>query len=287
MDIPVWLWFVVGIPGLVLAVAVLAVLWAFRRAGAPPDLDPAAFVHAGRSRGDGPVVVCLGDSITHGKASHPFVETLRQRLPDHTLINAGINGELSYNLLQRVDTVLACEPDAVAILVGTNDATASLMPMKQKKALAKKGLPAPPSVSTYRDWMRDLVTALQRGGVPRIAVLSPPSIAEDVEQPIGRRLAEVAAAARDVAEAPGVTYLPLFEQFQQILAESPVGPRAENDERNVLILWAILQHQLLGRSYDDIGRRFGYHLMADPLHLNGRGAKIVVELIEKWLTGSR
>ena len=185
VDIPVWLWFVVGIPGLVLAVAVLAVLWAFRRAGAPPDLDPAAFVHAGRSRGDGPVVVCLGDSITHGKASHPFVETLRQRLPDHTLINAGINGELSYNLLQRVDTVLACEPDAVAILVGTNDATASLMPMKQKKALAKKGLPAPPSVSTYRDWMRDLVTALQRGGVPRIAVLSPPSIAEDVEQPIG------------------------------------------------------------------------------------------------------
>ncbi len=199
------------------------------------------------------------------------------------VVNGGVNGELSYNVLQRVDTALACEPDAVTVLVGTNDATASLMPGKTAKALDEKGLPSVPTVERYRDWLTDLVTTLQRAGVPRIAVLSPPSIAEDLEQPIGRRLAEVAVAAREVAAGTGVTYLPLFERFREVLDERQAPAPAAYEERNVLILWAILQRQLLGRSYDDIGRRFGYRLMADPLHLNRRGAALVVELIEDWL----
>ena len=38
----------------------------------------------------------------------------------YEFVNAGINGQLAYNLLQRLDNVVACCPDVVTVLIGSD-----------------------------------------------------------------------------------------------------------------------------------------------------------------------
>ena len=70
------------------------------------------------------LVVCLGDSNTQGQFSANYVKRLQDRWPGTRFINAGVNGQLAYNITQRLDEVVAQQPDVVTLLVGTNDVNA-------------------------------------------------------------------------------------------------------------------------------------------------------------------
>lgn len=61
-------------------------------------------------------IVLLGDSITHQGEWHEL-------LPGLPVINRGVGGETSDEVLQRVSTVLNA-PAAVSLLIGTNDLSA-------------------------------------------------------------------------------------------------------------------------------------------------------------------
>ena len=49
---------------------------------------------------DKPVVVCCGDSITHGHIGYDWVSSLRNSDHSKIYINAGINADLTWNLNQ-------------------------------------------------------------------------------------------------------------------------------------------------------------------------------------------
>ena len=42
------------------------------------------------------------------------------KLHDFSIVNAGINGDLAWNLLERLDDVIDCNPNHITILIGTN-----------------------------------------------------------------------------------------------------------------------------------------------------------------------
>ena len=50
-------------------------------------------------------IVCVGDSNTRGQYAVSYVQMLAERLSGHdvTVTGAGVNGDCSYNLLQRLD----------------------------------------------------------------------------------------------------------------------------------------------------------------------------------------
>src|SRR5262245_17528437 len=67
-------------------------------------------------------LVCFGDSLTEGTIGASYVERLRERLPEARLVNAGINGDTTLNLLRRVERdVVPHRPDLIVVLVGLND----------------------------------------------------------------------------------------------------------------------------------------------------------------------
>ena len=74
---------------------------------------------------DKPVVVCCGDSITHGHIGYDWVSSLRRRDGSKIYINAGINADLTWNLNQRINDIIKHNPDYITILIGTNDAIGS------------------------------------------------------------------------------------------------------------------------------------------------------------------
>ena len=74
-------------------------------------------------------IAFLGDSLTWGGYGGNFVDVVRERMPDHTIINAGVGGDTVVNLMRRVDEVLEThEPDTIFVMVGGNDATSYSMP---------------------------------------------------------------------------------------------------------------------------------------------------------------
>lgn len=59
-------------------------------------------------------VLFLGDSITaHGDWQSWF--------PDHNTLNFGVSGNTSDDIIDRLDEVVAADPDEVILLIGTND----------------------------------------------------------------------------------------------------------------------------------------------------------------------
>ncbi len=59
------------------------------------------------------LVVCLGASIVRGLFGTDFVELLSRRMSKDgfRFVNAGVGGDLAYNVLARLDAVIARQPD--------------------------------------------------------------------------------------------------------------------------------------------------------------------------------
>ena len=122
-----------------------------------PRDNPRAFLRNTRPRATRTLVVCAGDSITHGVMSADYLATLRARLgrDGYEFVNAGINGNLAWNVLQRLDDVVACRPDAVTLLVGTNDVLATLGPAWEPMYRRQQHIPVTPTLAWYVENLRD------------------------------------------------------------------------------------------------------------------------------------
>lgn len=59
-------------------------------------------------------VLFLGDSITAGG-------DWDTRLPDERTTNQGVNGDTTDGVLERLDAVVSAAPEAIVLLIGTND----------------------------------------------------------------------------------------------------------------------------------------------------------------------
>ncbi len=97
-----------------------------------------------------PVVVCCGDSITHGHIGYDWVSALRKKDDSKIYINAGINADLTWNLNERIDNIIKHNPDYITILIGTNDAIGSQnIKHIQDYYVSTKGLPRLPHIDWY------------------------------------------------------------------------------------------------------------------------------------------
>jgi lysophospholipase L1-like esterase len=232
-------------------------------------------------------VVCVGCSITRGQVSVDYVELLRQRFraEPYTFINRGVNYDLAYNVLIRLDQVIADEPDVVTVLVGTNDANATLGESNRRLVTWLKRLPTRPTPEWYRDSLTAIVQRLQHHTRARIALLSLPVIGEDLDSTPLLRAGEYSTIVREVAGANGVAYLPLYERQLDRLRAHNRPPGTHYKAGLMLSSTASTQHFMLGRSFDDIAARRGLRLTTDTIHQNSTGAGVIADLIEQHLAG--
>jgi len=114
-----------------------------------PDDSPGMFLAGEMGARGRKVIVCAGDSLTHGRVSENYVDILKGwfNVMGYSVINAGINQELAWNLLQRVDEIVKCKPDFVTILIGINDVNASMNEKTARRYIREKGLPQNPDVA--------------------------------------------------------------------------------------------------------------------------------------------
>lgn len=255
-----------------------------RKAQALPANNPLAFVQQGNAAHK-QVLVCIGDSITHGTVSVNYVDMLANRLAGRgiVVVNAGINSELAYNVAQRLDAIVACDPDYITILIGTNDAHTSLSPKIAQRAIEEMRLPQTPTPEWFRENLLKICTELSTRTHARIALLSLPPIGERLDHPAFAASTAYSRIIREVATSQHLTYLPLHEDMSAVLRQRVPHPRHAYRDDELLMYIAVARHYLLGQSFDTISRANGFLLLTDHLHLNGTGATMTAARIESFV----
>ena len=76
------------------------------------------------------------------------------------VINAGVNSECAWNLQQRLDDILACDPDIVTIMIGTNDWKGIYNEKWARESQQSQHLPQAPTKQFFEDSLRAILSAL-------------------------------------------------------------------------------------------------------------------------------
>jgi len=233
-------------------------------------------------------VVCIGDSLVRGQVSVDFVETLRKRLgvEGFDFFNAGVNGDLSYNVLTRLDVVIARQPDFVIVLVGTNDVNATLTPRMERGYRVWKRLPQIPRPEWYQANMVRIVRVLKEKTSARIAVTSPPVLGEDLASLANDRIRRYSALLFSLAMQEGVTYLPVHERHEEYLERAGHVAGRPHDPNSMVMWTSLFRHYVLGRDFETVSAENGFVLTTEGVHLNGPGAAIVADVVEAFLRHS-
>ena len=264
----------------VVIVAVATVAWKWYRVLQPPARAPERWSESLRPE-SGPVVLCLGDSITHGHLGSDWTDLLARR--GLSVVNGGINGELAWNLVQRVDRALACRPDVVTILIGANDAMAAHDEASARRYIKMSKLPRLPDLKWFEENLRELVRRLQERSQARIALMTLAPIGEDRQAPIADLVGQCNTIIARVAEDLGVELLPLHDRLLALLAGSPGAPQhvyAPGMRNMIRMVTAGVLHYILTMSWDRIADRRGLTLTIDLVHLNDRAGTIVADLVQ-------
>lgn len=259
------------------------------------------------------VLVCLGDSITHGRCSDDYVHRVRQNMPPGwEVINAGINGDTAWNMLQRLDSVIACQPDAVTILAGTNDINADQSASMQASYRRSKAIPAEVALDRhgYLNAMRTILSRLREETDAKIAVFTIPMIGEDGKDAMNAKVAVYNDALRSLCQELQITVLELNEAQQRLIETMHSGESHPDDEnlRAVIntrpgsfgvltgydvnrvereIKRAPYRRFVLMQSWTDIADAYGYYTLIDGMHLNDRGGCMASCLLMRWLSSNK
>ncbi|MGY5858914.1 MAG: GDSL-type esterase/lipase family protein [Candidatus Thorarchaeota archaeon] len=266
---------------IVISIPIILVVFVFVWMNRLPNNRPAKY----QKQEGKEVIVFAGDSVTHGKIGENYVEMMSDRLDmdQFDIVNAGINSHLAWNLLQRLDEIINCEPDFVTILIGTNDANAATSEEEANDYVKRMELPRIPDQNWYQETLHKIVTSLQERTHAKIGLISIPPIGEDPDHFAFKISAEHVKTIKDVASVTGVTYLPFNEVMLEYLESHPGNPTYPIEKGIREMSVACFKRYILRKDWDSIGEARGFQLHIDYLHLNTKGASMLTEMIEAFI----
>ncbi|MEV8403807.1 GDSL-type esterase/lipase family protein [Streptomyces niveus] len=241
--------------------------------------------HYAAHPGGRPVLVCAGDSITQGRISADWVRRVATAVaPTMDTVNAGISGDLAWNLLARLDAVIACQPAIVTVLIGTNDMAAQISAQWSDGCLKSKGLPQRPTPEWYRENLHRIVERLKSETSAGIALMSLPPIGDTTGGQWGELVAPYNAIIHEVATQAAVPVLPVHEQIAGLI--TPDKPSAQWDGTKKLMGAATARRFLLRQTWSAIARRHGFTTTTDGVHLTELAATQIALLVEQFVAAS-
>lgn len=264
----------------------IAVAYAAWRAMRPPKDDVAITGSEPRKPGERRIV-CAGDSITHATVSFDWVAVLRKRLGARTRIfNAGINGDLAWNLAERLPSIIASDPDDVVVLIGTNDVCGAQTPEVAEEQLKYKNLPERASAAFFERELARVLAGIRAQTHARLFVVTPPLLGEDLDHPVHARLCSYAERSIAIAREHGATVIPFHAAMLHALQASGHArrPGFHRGKREIYWMFSLpFLRYLLGQRYDSISRRRGLWGTPDLIHLNETSGGILADLVEAEL----
>ena len=247
-----------------------------------PDMDAH---NVNLVKNDKPVVVCCGDSITHGHIGYDWVGNLRKNDDSKIYINAGINADLTWNLNQRIDDIIKHNPDYVTILIGTNDAIGS-QPVKliQDYYIQTKNLPQVPSIEWFEEQIEIFVDKIKKNTSAKIAITTLPWLGEQEDASIMNVIKRHNKIIKAIAVKYNLVILDLFSKFQEQIVSNESIPYTTSELRRLRGLRAVILYYIFGWSWTKIGEKYKLKLLCDHIHLNEKGGGLMEQLAKEFLS---
>ena len=242
-----------------------------------------AFLRDGPAFGATSVVVCVGDSITEGGGSADWVAMLRARVGgDVQFVNDGVSGDLSWNVLQRLDATIRCQPDVVILLIGTNDVANADNDTRAARWIRKwKHLEQAPTLEWYSENVSAILRRLQTETSASIAVLEIPIMGEDLDGEMNQRVDRYNEALHRVAADFDVPCLPLHQRMVELLPPDHVPPPFSTSARPLIN--SLYQHHVRRRTWDEAAASNGLVLLTDNTHLGERAGGVIADLVADFI----
>ncbi len=234
------------------------------------------------------LVALLGDSITEGKVGQSYVSLLEKRMRNdgYSFMNAGVAADTAYNVLNRLEPVVKSKPDYVVLLIGTDDVEAYLRGGYPPNIIQwVKKLPQAVTQDWFIGLLRRIVQSMQNSTSAKIAVCSIPILGEDLDSPANQSVRLFNRSIKALADELQIMYLPIYETMEDFLQshQRQAGRAFDESMTNSILFWAVWDHYILGRSWEDISLRNNLLLTVDTEHFNRLGAAMIADLIEGWL----
>jgi lysophospholipase L1-like esterase len=236
------------------------------------------------------VVACLGSSTTAARGTFDWIRELAKRPRNgmRRFVNLGVGGDLAYNALGRLPSVVASHPRKVIVIVGGNDVLALVFRNVRRFFGGWKGLPHDPSPEWFRTNLAEIVRRLKKETSADIALVSLQPIGEDpdptdaVQRELNEQVDRHNRIIKEIAEAEGVSYLPFHERLWTLIKADP--GRAFTRFRFLSFYRDYVWREfLLRRSFDEIARENGWRFHIDGIHLNTDGGMILAGLVQEFL----
>ena len=231
-----------------------------------------------------PVVVCCGDSITHGHIGYDWVSALRKKDDSKIYINAGINADLTWNLNERVDNIIKHNPDYITILIGTNDAIGSQnIKHIQDYYVSTKGLPRLPHIDWYSSELERFITTVTVQTDAKIAISTLPWLGEQSNAEIITVVKDHNDIIRSLSKKYNLTLIDLFKHFEDLIDSNNSVPYTTTEWRRLRGLRAVILHYVFGWSWNRTGEKYRLKLLCDHIHLNEKSGAIFQNLMEDFI----
>ena len=222
-------------------------------------------------------LICFGDSLTAGTIGASYVDILSEQLPAAMrVINAGINGDTTINLLRRFERdVVPYRPDLIVILVGLNDLTSAYgWPSNRAYYRLIKRVPFALTPARFAQAYQHLIAKLRQRTNAQLALCTLTTVGERLDDAFQTYIDAYSTIICALAAREQLPLIDLRHAFRAALTDDPRdGPP--------YYIWTPLQDaaaiRLRGRTYAELGTRRGYRLLCDGAHLADAGAALVAE----------
>jgi lysophospholipase L1-like esterase len=230
-------------------------------------------------------IVCFGDSNTHGNVSYDWVKDLRAELPNMQIFNAGRNSDLTFTLLKRIDEAIACEPDFITILIGTNDINSSLSKsnLRTYQSIKKIIDSETPNIETFEENYLKIVEILKTKTRAKIALLTLPMMGEDLYSNTNKIAEKYSDIIKDIGIKTNLELLPIREGQVKYLQINPSQTKYKFSDSFQIMIQSVTLNYFLGWSWDKICEFHKTQLSPDFLHQNSIAGTMIKEEVLNWI----
>ena len=272
---------------LLIFVIVVAGLFAFviLAKGKPPQGRAIDYLKH-REISQGRVIACIGDSLTHGNLGVCWVDYLRDEFPQDKFLNEGINGDVVWQVHERLKPILKCRPDSAILMIGSNDAMGSFDVNSGEKYKKNNKLPEIPTFNTYKKLLPELIDRLSE--IPKIALCTLPPIGEYPDSAINQHIGKFNDFIRRAAGEKNISVLDASGSMWNELSQRTYPVKRNYNPKNTVIAKDIygawIKRYIFNKTWDGVAESRGQWLLFDQMHLGERGARVMSSLAKGYIS---